>query len=372
MLKDRVRTLSYRKAILDNRKLFENKIVLDIGCGTGILSMFAAQAGAKYLLFPQLIVLGTSMALSAAPSADKPSWLSKRINWRYRLSVEWIWFIEQSDNHPRKGRGGQPSRRPSRYHHLRVDGLFLVLWIHVRDSSLCQEEVVGICSHRHEDPLSRSPMASSSPTRDNCTSVPSRMESTRAPKLIVWMMKEPMECLVWDNVYGFKMSCIKEQALLEPLVDTVEDQAIISDSDCIFVWVLERKGWDRIWILKLWNPKTSTSQVPSDWSLQETICSMLSSATLIFLSLERSLWASLQVYCTVKTESIGPYAKETHWRQTVFYLRDEYQVHIGDFIEGNFTVKRNKKNHRDLDVEMDAVLNIGKTQIPIKQNYKIR
>ena len=51
MLKDRVRTLSYRKAILDNRKLFENKIVLDIGCGTGILSMFAAQAGAKYLVF---------------------------------------------------------------------------------------------------------------------------------------------------------------------------------------------------------------------------------------------------------------------------------------------------------------------------------
>ena len=47
MLKDRVRTLSYRNAILHNKHLFKNKVVLDVGCGTGILSMFAARAGAR-------------------------------------------------------------------------------------------------------------------------------------------------------------------------------------------------------------------------------------------------------------------------------------------------------------------------------------
>lgn len=47
MLKDSVRTKSYRNSIIQNRHLFEGKVVLDVGCGTGILSMFCAQAGAK-------------------------------------------------------------------------------------------------------------------------------------------------------------------------------------------------------------------------------------------------------------------------------------------------------------------------------------
>lgn len=49
MLKDEVRTLSYRSSIYQNRHLFKDKIVLDVGCGTGILSMFAAKAGAKHV-----------------------------------------------------------------------------------------------------------------------------------------------------------------------------------------------------------------------------------------------------------------------------------------------------------------------------------
>ena len=47
MLKDKVRTDAYRDFILGNPALFKDAVVLDVGCGTGILSMFAAKAGAR-------------------------------------------------------------------------------------------------------------------------------------------------------------------------------------------------------------------------------------------------------------------------------------------------------------------------------------
>jgi len=50
MLKDEVRTLTYRDSMYHNRHLFKNKVVLDVGCGTGILCMFAAKAGARKVI----------------------------------------------------------------------------------------------------------------------------------------------------------------------------------------------------------------------------------------------------------------------------------------------------------------------------------
>ena len=47
MINDKVRTSTYAHFILGNPKLFQDAIVLDVGCGTGILSLFAARSGAK-------------------------------------------------------------------------------------------------------------------------------------------------------------------------------------------------------------------------------------------------------------------------------------------------------------------------------------
>ncbi|KAG6468084.1 hypothetical protein ZIOFF_072652 [Zingiber officinale] len=47
MIKDRVRTDAYRDAIMRHQNLISDKVVMDVGCGTGILSIFCAQAGAR-------------------------------------------------------------------------------------------------------------------------------------------------------------------------------------------------------------------------------------------------------------------------------------------------------------------------------------
>jgi len=45
--KDEVRTKSYRDSIYQNGHLFKDKVVLDVGCGTSILSMFAHPASPR-------------------------------------------------------------------------------------------------------------------------------------------------------------------------------------------------------------------------------------------------------------------------------------------------------------------------------------
>ena len=51
MLSDKIRTQSYKDAISFNAKYLNDKLVLDLGCGTGILSMFCAKdGGAKHVI----------------------------------------------------------------------------------------------------------------------------------------------------------------------------------------------------------------------------------------------------------------------------------------------------------------------------------
>ena len=76
MLKDKIRTGSYEKAILNNKEIFNNKIVLDIGSGTGILSIFACLAGASHVY-----------AIEYADIADYSKEIIKKNNLENKITI---------------------------------------------------------------------------------------------------------------------------------------------------------------------------------------------------------------------------------------------------------------------------------------------
>ncbi|MCP5047451.1 MAG: methyltransferase domain-containing protein [bacterium] len=85
MLQDHVRCLAYQKAI---ESVVRDKIVLDVGCGSGILSFFAARAGARRVLAVDMdIPPGTGDVLKDNRLTDRVQFLNGRIQ-EVELPVE--------------------------------------------------------------------------------------------------------------------------------------------------------------------------------------------------------------------------------------------------------------------------------------------
>lgn len=139
-------------------------------------------------------------------------------------------------------------------------------------------------------------------------------------------------CIVWDNVYGFDYSPLKDTALTEPLVDTVEMRACVTDPSPVFnidlytvtsadlafqaPFVLDCRRSDFIHALIAW------------FDIEFTAC-----------------------HKPIKF-STGPHTKYTHWKQTVFYLREVLTVEEGEQVRGILASKPNEKKKRDLDISI--------------------
>lgn len=65
MMKDRQRLEFYNRAIVGNAHLFKGKTVIDVGSGLGVLSIFAAQAGAKKVIATEVSPKINDLALKA-------------------------------------------------------------------------------------------------------------------------------------------------------------------------------------------------------------------------------------------------------------------------------------------------------------------
>lgn len=90
MLRDRVRCLAYQRALAS---VVRDKIVLDVGCGSGILSLFAASSGAKLVLAVDMdIPPGAEAVARANGLADRVQFIPGNIR-EIKLPVDSVDII---------------------------------------------------------------------------------------------------------------------------------------------------------------------------------------------------------------------------------------------------------------------------------------
>jgi len=140
----------------------------------------------------------------------------------------------------------------------------------------------------------------------------------------------------WDNVYGFDFSPLKETALSEPLVDTVDLKAVVTNPVPIFP-------------IDLYTVTPGDLTFSAPFRLQARRDDFVH-ALIAWFDIEFTACHKLVKFST------GPHAKYTHWKQTVFYLREVLMIKDGEEISGWLTSKPTKQNKRDLDVTIDYVL----------------
>lgn len=183
MLSDTVRTEAYRTAILKNPSLFKGADVLDLGCGTGILSMFSSDAGANLVVG----VDGADHVLECASKVLKENNKDQIVLVLGRIEKtplpyetfdvivsEWMGYFLLYE-------GMLDSIIFARDRYLKKDGKLL--------PNRCTMHMVAVSDKERYD------------------------------KLIGF----------WSDVYGYSMSCLRKDALAEPNVDTVPVDKVISE-----------------------------------------------------------------------------------------------------------------------------------------------
>ncbi|XP_063376630.1 protein arginine N-methyltransferase 1-like [Cydia fagiglandana] len=182
MLSDKVRTESYRDAILNNKETLKDKVVLDLGCGTGILSMFSATAGAK-----KVYALDQSEVVYHAMDIIRENNLHETIK-VVKGRLENTKLDEKVDIIVSEWMG----------YFLLFEGM-LDSVIYARDNCL-------------------KPGGLLLPNRCNISLVANGDVDTHK-KLIDF----------WSDVYGYKMNCMKSEVVREASVDVVGSKNILSE-----------------------------------------------------------------------------------------------------------------------------------------------
>lgn len=306
MLKDTVRTKTYQNVIYQNSFLFKDKVVLDVGAGTGILSLFCARSGAKHVY-----AVECSIMADTAVEIVKANGYSNVIT-VLKGKIEEIDFpVAQVDVIVSEWMG---------YFLLFENMLSSVLY--ARDKWMVPGGVI----------------------------LPDRASLYLTAIEDADYKQEKID--FWSNVYGFDMGCIKKQAMLEPLVDTVDQNQIVTNSQLLKTMDIEK-------------------MVSRDASF--------SASFKLFANRNDFIHALVAYFDVSFTKchkptgfSTGPKARPTHWKQTVMYLEDVITICEGEALTGTMSVSPNAKNPRDVDIKLSYSFNGKRCQAARTQLYKMR
>lgn len=286
MLKDYVRTDTYRRAIIENSHLFKDKIVLDVGCGTGIMCMFAADAGASK-------VFGVECA-DIAHSARK---IVRENNFQETIQIL-QGRIEDIE--------------------LPVDHVDIIVseWM---GYFLLYESMVDSVLFARDKWLVEGGLLFPDKARIHICGI----EDSK-------YRKEKLD--FWDDVYGYKMRTIKEMVFVEPLVDVVPPDQVMSTSQVIFE-------------MDLYTVQVDDLDFEADFEIQWNRKDFCHGLTAWFDVQYSKCHAPIGM-------TTAPFAEYTHWKQTVFYIDEPVRAEPGEKLAGHMRVCKNENNKRDLNIEL--------------------
>ncbi|VAH27500.1 unnamed protein product [Triticum turgidum subsp. durum] len=290
MLGDKVRTDAYRDALLDNPSLMNGATVLDVGCGTGILSLFAAKAGASRVV----AVDGSAKMSSVATQVTKNNGL----------------LYDENAQTKQKG-----SPQVISVVHTKAEELDHKIVVPPNGFDVLVSEWMGYCL------LYESMLSSVIYARDHFLKPGGAILPDTATILGAGFGRGGTSLPFWENVYGFDMSCIGKEVTGSsarfPVVDVLDSKDIVTDTAVLHYFdlaTMKESEMDFTASLELRLPESGAAAVPG-----VTWCHGI------------VLWFDTGFtdrFCKDKPVvlSTSPFSTPTHWSQTIFTFEEPVAI----------------------------------------------
>ncbi|KAK6355434.1 hypothetical protein TWF696_004531 [Orbilia brochopaga] len=321
MLKDTVRTESYRDFIYDNKHVFEGKTVLDVGCGTGILSLFCARAGAA-----KVFAVDNSDIIDKARENVFENDLSNVITC--------------------------------------IRGKIEEITLPVKKVDIIVSEWMGYCL------LYEAMLDSVIYARDKFLAPDGLMVPSECRLMIAAMhdsdyMNDNVH--FWNNVYGFRMSAMKERVKEDVVIAHLKPTSLASEPVAFLNLPLHTI-----------TTKELVFTQPFEVEINQNVESLDAFVVYFDNYFTASRNATISENARAETWSgegvaftTGPGGKETHWKQGLLIVQDGGGLlNTGRKISGEVTYRRAEGGPRELEIEVAWEIAGGKK--PQKQMWLMR